>query len=288
MGGCLTVSSTANDDESVRHLVALGYVDPELMSLRERSLRQQLEAEFQQALKLYQSDDLRAAIEQFERLAAEDPDWVAPRQVLVESYYRAGRPADAGRHLAWLTQHGVEHPRLALVEGALALGRRELEQAQDALEYAAHVEPKLPSVHTLLGMVYFRRGKLAEADASFDRALELNLADTRALDGRAAIHLRRGEFAEAADLSLQALEQDMQFFRAHYQLGVALVRLDRLKEAQVAFESAARVGTQHAAPYYWLTRIARADGNLSAAAAYRTAAQRTIKTRRDARATATQ
>jgi Flp pilus assembly protein TadD len=282
------VSSTANDDECVRHLVALGYVDPELEALRERSLRQQLEAEFQQALKLYQSDDPRASIEQFERLAADDPDWVAPRQVLVEAYYRAGRPADAGRHLAWLTQHGIEHPRLALVEGALALGRRNLEQAQDALEYAAHVEPTLPSVHTLLGIVYLRRGRHTEADASFQRAIEQDSMDVRALDGKAAIHLRRGEFTEAVELSLEALENDMQFFRAHYQLGVALVRLGRLKEAHVAFESATKVGPQYVAPYFWLGRIAQDEGNRSAAAAYLNSARRIINARRDARAATTE
>ncbi|HEX3601847.1 MAG TPA: hypothetical protein VHU84_16960, partial [Lacipirellulaceae bacterium] len=74
--------------------------------------------------------------------------------------------------------------------------------------------------------------------------------------GLAAIRLRNEDFADAAGLALEALEHDMQLFRAHYHLGVALAHLDRPEEAVMAFETAAKLNATGAAPFYWLAHIA--------------------------------
>ncbi len=219
-------------------------------------MRRQLDAEFQNAAKLYERGDLNAAARQFEKLTADDPDWTAPRQLLAELYYRVGRLAEARLQSDWLAEHGVEHPRLALIAGALALARRDLVVGFEALEYAAYVEPDLPSVHTLLGTVLRRQHEWNAARDSFAKAIERNPADVAAYDGMATICLDRGEFEEAATYALEALEHDMQFFRTHYHLGVALLKMNRLHESIAALETAAKVSTNSAAPYYWLSRIA--------------------------------
>ena len=127
------------------------------MAAREAARRRQLEAEFQDAIKRFKRGELDDAAQQFAKLTADDPDWVAPRQLLAEIYYRTGRLAAARLQLDWLAEHGVEHPRLALIAGALALACRDFVAALEPLEYAAFVEPDLPSVHTLLGMVLLRQ-----------------------------------------------------------------------------------------------------------------------------------
>jgi tetratricopeptide (TPR) repeat protein len=254
------------DEQSVHHLVELGYVDPDEAAHRAAAARQQRQAELQRASDLSSKGALRDAAAMLESLAAADPDWPAPRQLLAEIYYRAGQFDEAQSQLDWLTYHGVEHPRLALLAGAMALSRREPQVALEALEYARHVEPKLPSVHTLFGTALLRLGRLHEAENAFRQAVDSNASDARACDGLAAVCLRRGEFEDAADWALQALEKNMQLFQAHYHLGVALARLNRPHEALQALETSCRLEPMRAAPYYWLARIAGFQLNDSALA----------------------
>jgi tetratricopeptide (TPR) repeat protein len=250
-----------DDESSVRHLIELGNVDPDDVAAREAAARCQRQLEFQRAAELASNGKLHDAAVQLEKLSADAPDWAAPRQLLAEIHYRAGQFSEAQAQLDWLTCHGVEHPRLALIAGAMALSRRELQPALEELEYARWVEPKLPSVHTLCGTALRRLGRFDEAAAAFRQAIEHNPSDARAFDGLAAIALRQGRFEEAADWALQALESNIDLFHAHYHLGIALARMNRPHEALQALESSAAADPARGAPYHWLSRIAQGPLN---------------------------
>jgi tetratricopeptide (TPR) repeat protein len=250
-----------HDESSVDHLVELGYIDPDEAAAREASRRHEQHAEFKKAAKLAADSKLGEAAQVLEALCAEDANWVIPRQLLAEIYYRAARFSDAQTQLDWLTSRGVESPRLALLAGVIALRRREIVLAIELLEYAAFVEPELPSVHMLLGTALLRAGRVTEASASLGEAIRKNAADVRALDGMAAACLRQAIFDEAADWSLRALEHDMRLFDAHYHLGLALAGLNRPEDALRALEAGARVDPSRAAPYRWMAKIAREQLN---------------------------
>jgi tetratricopeptide (TPR) repeat protein len=271
-------------DESVRHLVELGYTDPRDVASQQTALRLCLKAEFDRATELIsqgRGDDAAALLE---KIAADDPEWVTPRQRLAEVHYNAGRWEKAQSELDWLANHGIEHPRLALVAGAIALARRDLQTALEELQYARHVEPNLPSVHTLLGSVFFRLGRWDDAEDAFRQAIQQKPDDARAHDGMAAVCLQHGEYEDAADWSLRALEQDMQLFSAHYRLGVALSHLNRPNEAIATLETSARVDPTRAAPYKWMSTIAASQLNdESSASRYRELGRATIRKHRESR-----
>ncbi|HEY3394140.1 MAG TPA: tetratricopeptide repeat protein, partial [Lacipirellulaceae bacterium] len=126
-----------DDESSVYHLVELGYVDPDEAANREASRRRQQHGEFKKAAELAAGIKLEEAAQVLESLCADDPNWIAPRQLLAEVYFRKGRFSAAQAQLDWLTFNGVESPRLALLSGAIALGRREIASAIELLEYAA-------------------------------------------------------------------------------------------------------------------------------------------------------
>jgi tetratricopeptide (TPR) repeat protein len=273
-----------DDDHSVRHLIELGYIDPDEIVARGAAARRQRDVELARAVELTSQGNLHEAAALTEKLATDNPDWVAPRQLLAELRYRAGRFSEAKAEHDWLTYHGVEHPRLALIAGAMALNRRDLPAALEELEYARYVEPKLPSVHTLCGTALARLGRFDEAADAFRHAIEQTPSDARALDGLAAIGLCQGRFEEAADWALQALEHNLQLFRAHYHLGVALMHLNRPHEALQALETSARVDPLRRAPFYWLSRIAQRTLNDPALAArYRQRGRDVIRGRRNRR-----
>jgi tetratricopeptide (TPR) repeat protein len=273
-----------HDDPSVRHLIELGYVDPDEVAARDAAVLRQQKIELRRAAELVSAGQLHEASVVVEKLLSADSEWIAPRRLLAEIYFRAGQFNEAQAQLDWLTYHGVEHPRLALIEGAMALSRRDMAAALEALEYAAYVEPALPSVHTLCGTALLRAGRLDEAADAFRQAIEQNSSDARACDGLAAIVLRQGRFEEAADWALQALEKNMQLFHGHYHLGLALMHLDRHHAALQTLETSARVDPDRSAPYYWLSRIAECQLNDPALAArYRQRGRDVIRGRRNRR-----
>jgi predicted Zn-dependent protease len=253
--------------------------------VREAGLRLQLEAELQQARQQLSRGDIQEAQRALEQLAANDPQWIAPRPLLAETYYRAGRLAEARSQLDWLAEHAVEHPRLSLIAGAIALSRREYAAALEELEYACYVEPTLPSIHRLLGMALVRLGEWNRAEDSFRNAISQNSDDAVAYDSLAAIRIRRGRFEEAANLALEAVERDIQLFAAHYHLGIALMNIGRGKEAITALETAAKMDPNRAAPYYWLSRIAAEQlGDSVQASRYRDAGRNVVRRQRKRRA----
>jgi tetratricopeptide (TPR) repeat protein len=270
--------------ESVRHLVELGYVDPDEVAARDATRSQELETRLSQAVELYRQGRGEEAVPLLQAVGSDDPDWISPRQLLAEIHYRSGRWDQAQFAIDWLADHGVDSPRRALIAGGIAIVRREYRSALEDLNYARYVDPKLPSVHTLLGTVLLRLGRLDEAEDAFREAAEQNPRDARARDGVAAVFLRHGEYDEAADWALRALEQDIQLFRAHYHLGIALVHLHRFEEALQALEASVGVEPARAAPYHWLSRIAQRNLNdRDRAERYRALGRDVVRRRRDRR-----
>jgi len=250
------VNEQRDEHESVRHLTELGYIDPVEVALREAALRRQLEAELQQAITATKQGRVAESVASLERLKVDDPDWIAPHQLLAEIHYRSERHDEAQAELLWLEHHGIENPRLSLLGAGISIARREFGIALELLDYAAHADPALPSVHSTHGNVLLRLGKVERAREAFERAITQNENDAHALDGMATICLIQGDYEAAADWALGAVEKNMQYARAHYHLGVALSKIKRPAEALAAFEAASRKAPQSIAPYYWMSRIA--------------------------------
>jgi Tfp pilus assembly protein PilF len=266
------------DDPSVHHLVELGYVDPHEIAARQAEKRLRLDLDLRRALDSINQGRGSEAIDTLQRLTSEDPEWTAPRQLLCEAEFRAGNHASARLHLDWLDLHNVISPRLAMIAGTIALEKRDLHAALVDLEYAAHADRQLAGAAMLLGLVQLRLGKLDAAEDAFLRAMQQNRSDARALDGLATIALHRKDFEDAAQWALKALEQEMQFYRAHYHLAVALVQLRHHPDAATkALLTCTQIDPSRAAPYYWLSRLARGQGDAALAADYRRQARQIIR-----------
>jgi len=277
----LAASSHTDEASSVLHLVDLGYVDPEEAAASQAALRSRLEADLGRAIELHGSGRGQEAVELLHRIASDDPELISPRQILAELHFRAGNWNAARPHLDWLAYHNVVTPRLALMAGALALTGRDLPTALDELKYASHVEPTLPSVQSLFGATLLRLGKWEAAEEAFERALRQNPENAPALEGLAALALHREDFEGGAHWALEALRHDMQQFRAHYHLGIALAYLERIEAAIEAFATCARLEPLRAAPFYWLSRLAdEHQGDAVSAAEYRERGREVIRQRR--------
>jgi tetratricopeptide (TPR) repeat protein len=214
------------------------------------------------------------------KIAAEGPEWAIPHVALAEIYYTTGDWSAAEAQLEWLAHHGVDQPRVALIAAGIALVRRDVQSALKEVEFARDVEPELASVQMMLGTVLFRLGRWDDAEDAFREAVRQDPRDARSRDGLATVALHHGEFEDALDWALRALEQEPGLFSAHYHLGLALMWLNQPEEAIAALETAARIDAHRAAPFYWLTRIARGQlGDFARASKYSEQARQIIQRR---------
>jgi tetratricopeptide (TPR) repeat protein len=275
------IGAAQDEDASVRHLLELGYVDPLDSAAEAIARRRELKSKLDQAVELKREGRSQEAAALLVQISADDPEWVAPHLLLAEIHYSAGEWDAVEARLEWLTHHGVDEPRSALVAAGTALAHREMQRALEQAEFACCADATLRSSNTVLGSILLRLGRLDDAEDAFRRAVEQDPNDAHARDGLAAVYLIHREYDDAADWALRALEQDMRLFSAHYHLGLALAGLDRPHDAIAALETAARVDSRRTAPFYWMSRIASDKlGDEPRSAEYRKRAKTVIRQRR--------
>jgi tetratricopeptide (TPR) repeat protein len=266
---------------AVRHLVELGYVDPKDTTARELADCCRRETELNRVVSLLESGRTQLAITKLKQLAEQNPDWLQPHEMLAKAYYQTNERHLAKQEIDWLSWHGDEAPQLYFLTGAIALDQRQFDRALAHLRCAKRAQRPLPGLMALEGSVHLRKRDFAAAKAAFQSSIAVDGPTSSALDGLATICLQSGQREDAALHALEALERDMQFGRAHYHLGLALLQLNRLPEAQRAFESWAAADPLQAASYRWLAHLAERHLNdPSQAATYRNQARQVVRKRR--------
>ena len=242
-------------DESVRHLVELGYVDPLVAAGQRRREAESLEVSLKQALERLDAGEIAAAMALLKQLAEQAPEALGPHRLLARAYSRAGELDAALDELRWIEVHGYEHAEFALLRATIALRRRELSEAIDQALYARCLHDPLPAADVVLGEAHFRRGDFQSARAAFQSALDSDSGNVAALAGFTAICLREGDFESSVDWALQALDEDIRQPAVHYRLGLALLGMDRRVEAAAAMEMAAQLDSRLAAPHRCLATL---------------------------------
>jgi len=107
----------------------------------------------------------------------------------------------------------------------------EVQESLGLLRLSAGRLPRLPAVHQHLAYALFDDGQLDEAEAAFERVIELLPEGPEGLVGRGEVLIARGEHGQAVASLERAVELDPGYKSAHYSLGLAYRGLGRLEEA---------------------------------------------------------
>ena len=170
-------------------------------------------------------------------------------------YLSMGQPAQAEAEVAALLNHPDAGllPRLILGRAKLAL--KQTAEAQALLEPLRREEGRLPFLMLALGHLSLRNGDLADAEASFRRALERDEFNAEAHDGLGIALRRLGRYEDAVYEHMRAASLHHDRAQTHLHLGLALVKNGQPDWAARAFEVAAELAPADPLPHRLLARL---------------------------------
>jgi len=153
-----------------------------------------------------------------------------------------------------------------------AAGR--LPEAIAHYEQALEIDPSLPTVHNDLGSALVSAGKISEAMAQFREALRLRPRYPEAIYNLGAVLQADGQDQAAIDEFTEAVRLKPNFPEAQYNLGLTLAGLGRLSEGVAHLQEAVRLRPGFPEAHYNLAVALEQMGRREEAAAEFAKAQR--------------
>ncbi len=141
--------------------------------------------------------------------------------------------------------------------------------AVEKLERVVAATPEFMRAHDNLGLCLEALGRYKEAEAAYERAVELNRKKKPSSPWpplNLGIMLSKlGRRAEAEVYLREALEYKPDFAQAHYRLGVILEKRGKADEAIEEFRQAAALDPDYTEPVYAMARLYRRTGDMKQA-----------------------
>jgi Flp pilus assembly protein TadD len=177
-------------------------------------------------------------------------------------HQQAGRLDAAEQLYREVLRANPGHVEATSALGVIAVMRGRLDEAIELLAEAARREPTLAIRHAILAEAYRRKGLLAEAYASANRALELNPRQVEAHQNLGWIALSTGHI-EAAIERFSAVLQLQPGPAAHNYLGMLYQGNGRWSESEAHLREALRLAPDFASAHYNLGVTLLATGRFA-------------------------
>lgn len=161
--------------------------------------------EFQEGVAAFNAKDFTTAAAKFEAAVAQSPT-VAPLYInLALAYFQLQRPAEAVAALEKAGSLAPDDPSIQFQLGSAYVDTKAYDQAIVALEKGLArsdlaKDPLAAEAASTLGAVYFAQGKVAEAEAQFQRVLTVKPDNAGAVLGMAKVAFSKGDAAKALEL----------------------------------------------------------------------------------------
>lgn len=146
-------------------------------------------------------------------------------------------------------------PQLDFLEGTLFFSERKPRKALRMLNKAEEQGVLDSNLYVAIGNVFLSVGNWKEAELAFIKSLSLDSEDLRAHYGLGLSLLRQDRAEEAVDEFLHAI--GLKYFspQTHYHLGEALVRIGEFEKAVQAFSVAVHMAPGNKKARMWLMKI---------------------------------
>lgn len=172
-----------------------------------------------------------------------DKDWEAPVATLLNlcracMQLRIGRAEDLFNALNKVKEIDAEDVRVSIVLAEFHQASGDFNKAIEELEGALKVQPEEPALHTRLGLAQQSLGMLANAEQSFQKAVDLEGADKPSAGFLAQAIAQQGRVHEVPGLWREVLDGNPTNPHAWAALGTALMQAGNSAEALRVFDEA--------------------------------------------------
>jgi Flp pilus assembly protein TadD len=174
-----------------------------------------------------------------------------------------------GTELRGLRTQPIEEPTILAMfmnnRAAEALVRGQLDDAYWYAREATRQDPSFMGAYNTLGVIYLRRGALADAEQAFRRVVDYEADNTRALANLALVLGREGREAEAlaVDRALAHIEREAPFHFFHR--GLAAMEAGDYAAARDLFTKELRRSPDYHEFHFWLGLAELRLGNVAGA-----------------------
>jgi len=134
-----------------------------------------------------------------------------------------GNPAKQKEYLDQLVAAYPNDERANFAVGGYYFGQQDFPKAIQYYKKATEVEPRFSSAFNLLGYAYRQNVEYANAEAAFQKYIELIPNDPNPYDSYAELLLKMGRWDDAITQYNKALAIDPNFINAHQGIGMALL-----------------------------------------------------------------
>jgi tetratricopeptide (TPR) repeat protein len=165
--------------------------------------------------------------------------------------------------------------RSAYESGVKSIAENRIPLGLSSLRMAAEIEPQNPLYHNAVGAVLLNVGRYPDAQAEFQKAVELDPTYADAFHNLGSAYAEQGKWEDAIVAYRKALAQTIYASpeNTYNNLGYAYWALDRRKEAEEAFRAALQLEPKLVPSHFWLGVLLDKDGRKDEAKAHFQAAR---------------
>lgn len=210
------------------------------------------------------------AAEAYQQAIALRPDFAAAHYSLGRMASKLGKIDAAILCYREAVQLDSTHPEYFFNLGNAFQKKKDYSSAIKTYKHSLALQPNDPECLNNLGLVLAHEKRVVEAEEAYRQALTLKPDYVHCCDNLAALLLEQERFEEAVTYFHQAVEGDPKDRAAHFQLGLAHLKLKENAAAEKAFRSALAIDPELIEAQYNLGNIIREDFRLpEAIACYR-------------------
>lgn len=227
-------------------------------------------------------NDSRRAIEVLKTAAGKFPDRIPTLLKLSEFQLIVRRHGDALGTLDRILQRDPQNAEAIFMSGRVFLDKGDTTKAIVALQKSVQLDAGILDAWVFLGRIFDERNSPL-AEQYYNNALRLDSTNLEVLEYKGAFFKRRGAFDKAFAVYRDIVQRNPDYSNAYFDMGMIYLELDSLGKAYDNFDIAVKTDPLFVKAYYFRGVAAEARGDLTAALADYTQANKMSPNYQEAR-----
>lgn len=219
-----------------------------------------------------QMNELEYAIHAFKQAIKHNPRNIKAMYNLSVVYSEKGNEKAAMDIIKKAIKIDPKNPMLQASLANVLIDEEKYDKAKTVYERIIAAKPEMDVAHYNLGIINYEQRNMDAAQKNYEDVLSLNPDDNEAKANLSAIHILKGDYDPAIEQLKEIIaanpDDDTTLENAYFNLGIAYLRTNKMKEALECFETAIRIEPWDMAAYVNAAIVAEQVGEKEKAVKY--------------------